>query len=194
MLFNRGRLRAKVTYEQLRDYPSTGGQATLRVSIRSEKAEQFLERLLQELGWHGPCQADFIIDSQDGTPYLIDLNPRLWGSLAQAIASGVDFPALIYRIARDGDVEPVTSFRTGVVTRWLGGDLAALPSRLRRSDQKLETLRNFIFPSTRAALYDDLSASDPFPFLTWGLDALYRALRFRSLTAVSHESLDGIWE
>ena len=194
MLFNRGRLRAKVTYEQLRDYPSTGGQATLRVSIRSEKAEQFLERLLQELGWHGPCQADFIIDSQDGTPYLIDLNPRLWGSLAQAIASGVDFPDLIYRIARDGDVEPVTSFRTGVVTRWLGGDLAALPSRLRRSDQKLETLRNFIVPSTRAALYDDLSASDPFPFLTWGLDALYRALRFRSLTAVSHESLDGIWE
>jgi predicted ATP-grasp superfamily ATP-dependent carboligase len=194
MLFNRGRLRAKVTYQQLRDYPATGGQATLRVSIHSPKAEQLLERLLENLGWHGPCQADFIIDSQDGTPYLIDINPRLWGSLAQAIASGVDFPDLIYRIATEGDVEPLTSFKVGVVTRWLGGDLAALPSRVRDSDHKLQIVKDFIFPATPAALYDDLSLTDPLPFFTWGLDALYRALRFRSLKAVSHESLDGVWE
>lgn len=193
-LFNKGELRAKVAYRQLRDYPATGGQATLRVSLRSEKAEGYLQRLLEELGWHGPCQADFIIDKNSGLPYLIDINPRLWGSLAQAIASGVDFPYLIYRLAKDGDVAPITTFKTGVVTRWIGGELGALPSRLRHSEAKLRLLRDFFFPATSAALFDDFSVTDPLPFVTWSLDALFRAVKFRSVNAVSHDSLDGIWE
>src|SRR5439155_4298107 len=118
MLFNRGQLRATVGYRQLRDYPVRGGQATLRVSVRNERAEAHLRRLLESLRWHGTCQADFIIEDGSETPYLIDINPRLWGSLTQAIASGVDFPYLIYRLAKDGDIPPVTSFTTNVVTRW----------------------------------------------------------------------------
>ena len=194
MLFNRGQLRATVAYRQLRDYPPTGGQATLRVSLRSERAEQAFRTLLEELRWHGPCQADFIIDSRSGEPFLIDVNPRLWGSLTQAIASGVDFPYLIYRLAKEGDVPAVTSFKTGVTTRWLGGDIVALPSRLRRSHEKLAILGDFFFPRTRAALADDFSLADPLPMLTWCADALFRAVKFRSTNAVSHDSLDGIWE
>jgi predicted ATP-grasp superfamily ATP-dependent carboligase len=195
MLFNNGRLRAKVAYRQLRDYPATGGQATLRVSERHEKAEADLERLLTDLKWHGVCQADFIVQATTGVPYLIDINPRLWGSLAQAIACGVDFPYLIYCMAREGDVEPVTWFRTGVVTRWLGGELAALPSRLRSSPSKLHVLRDFVFPATPAALFDDFSLIDPLPFAAWVFDAMSRAVRFRSLSAAaSHESLEGVWD
>ena len=194
MLFSRGQLRATVAYRQLRDYPTTGGQATLRVSLRSELAEQAFQRLLEELRWHGPCQADFIVDAKTGQPYLIDVNPRLWGSLTQAIASGVDFPYLIYRLAKDGDVAPVRSFKTGVTTRWLGGDIVALPSRLRGSREKLAILRDFFFPATAAALTDDFSIADPLPLLTWSADAVFRAVKFRSTNAVSHDSLDGIWE
>jgi predicted ATP-grasp superfamily ATP-dependent carboligase len=194
MLFNRSSLRAAVGYRQLRDYPTTGGQATMRVSERHERAQADLERLLVSLRWHGVCQADFIVDSASGTPYLIDLNPRLWGSLAQAIASGVDFPHLIYRVATEGDVDPVVSFRTGTVTRWLGGELAAMPSRLRTSNSRVEVLRDFFSPKTRTALFDDFSLSDPLPFAAWNLDALFRAWKYRSVDPVSHDSLDGIWE
>ena len=194
MLFNKGVLKATVGYRQLRDYPARGGQATMRISLRHPKAEACLQRLLEELRWHGTCQADFIVDEHTGEPYLIDLNPRLWGSLAQAIASGVDFPYLIYRLAQDGDVPPVTSFKTDVVTRWIGGDLAALPSRVRSSPQRLRVLQDFFFPSRSAALFDDFSIGDPLPFLTWALDAGHRAVRFRSMQAVTHDSLDGIWE
>jgi predicted ATP-grasp superfamily ATP-dependent carboligase len=193
MLFNKGALKAKVGYRQLRDYPATGGQATLRVSVRHEMAEAHLQRLLEELGWHGTCQADFIVD-ESGVPYLIDLNPRLWGSLTQAIASGVDFPYLIYRLARDGDVPAVTSYKTGVVTRWIGGELAALPSRIRSSPARVRLLADFFLPDRSAALFDDWSLNDPLPFFTWMLDAAHRAVKFRSLAAVTHDSLDGVWE
>ena len=194
MLCNRGRIRATVTYQQLRDYPATGGQATMRISIRSPAAEGHFRRLLESLAWHGVCQADFVVDATTRTPYLIDLNPRLWGSLAQAIASGVDFPYLIYRMAREGDVEPVADFRTGVVTRWLGGELGAFLPHLRKSDAKLRFMRSFYFPPTRTALYDDFSLSDPLPFVAWLSDAALKALKYRSLNAVSHESLEGVWD
>jgi predicted ATP-grasp superfamily ATP-dependent carboligase len=194
MLFNKGRLRASVGYRQLRDYPAKGGQATLRVSVRHEAAEQAFQRLLEELQWHGPCQADFIVDAASDVPYLIDINPRLWGSLTQAIAAGVDFPHLIYQMARDGDVAPVTSFKTGVVTRWVGGELAALPDRLRHASSKRDVLIDFFFPPAPTALFDDLSLSDPLPFLVWTLDAVSRAARFGSAQPVAHDSLDGVWE
>ena len=115
-----GGTRATVTYQQLRDYPATGGQATMRVSIRSPAAEAHLQRQLESLARHGVCQADFVVDGTTGTPYLIDPNPRLWGSLAQAIASGVDFPYLIYRMARRATWSPLPVSGRGVITRWLG--------------------------------------------------------------------------
>ncbi|SRR6266853_676074 len=194
MLFNRGQIRAKVAYRQLRDYPVTGGQATMRVSMRSFKAEVYLQQLLESLSWHGVCQADFVVDKHTEVPYLIDLNPRLWGSLAQAIASGVDFPYLIYRLAREGDVAPVIEFETGVVTRWIGGEMGAFFPHLKRSPARLKFLRTFFFPPARATLYDDFSMADPLPFFAWLVDALLKAVKFRSLKAVSHESLEGIWE
>jgi predicted ATP-grasp superfamily ATP-dependent carboligase len=194
VLFNKGQLRAKVAYRQLRDYPSTGGQATLRITNRHERAEAYFQQLLEELGWHGVCQADFIVDATSGDPYLIDINPRLWGSLAQAIASGVDFPYLLYRLAIDGDIAPVTTFKTGITTRWLGGEIAALPSRLRMATSKQQILRDFLFPDLPTALFDDFSLLDPLPFLAWSLDALSRAVKFGSVDPVSHDSLEGIWE
>ncbi len=194
MLFNHGEMRAKVAYRQLRDYPVTGGQATLRVSIRSEAAESHLQRLLEEMNWHGVCQADFIVDERNGEPYLIDINPRFWGSLVQAIASGVDFPYLLYRIAVEGDVKPVNSFTTGIVTRWIGGDMRAFLPLIRMSSFKAKFAKEFFFPSTGPDLYDDFSWADPLPFFAWFADALLRMVRNRSTQPVAHDSLDGIWE
>jgi len=85
-------------------------------------------------------------------------------------------------------------FKTDVVTRWIGGDLVAFLSRLRASRNRLAVLKDFAFPAQHAALLDDLSVSDPLPFLTWTLDTLLRAVRFRSVAAVSHDALDGVWE
>ena len=194
MLFNQGQLRAKVAYKQLRDYPVTGGQATLRMSLRSEKAELFLEQLLEKVKWHGVCQADFIVDKNTRVPYLIDLNPRLWGSLVQGVASGVDFPYLIYRLATEGDISPVIEFKTDIVTRWLGGEFGAFLPQFKWSPEKLRFLQSFFFPSTRAAYYDDFCLVDPMPFFVWGIDALLRAMKFRSLKPLSHDALPGIWK
>lgn len=194
MLFSNGALRARVAYKQLREYPLKNGQATLRISLDSRMAEMNLQTLLEHLKWHGVCQADFVVDKKSGIPYLIDLNPRFWGSLVQAIASGVDFPYLYYRIALDGDVEPVEGFRTGVMTRWVGGDLRAFLPFFKGSEGKFECLKNFMFPGKGRIYKDDLSWEDPLPFFAWFLDVFARVVRYRSIQPVSHESLESIWK
>jgi predicted ATP-grasp superfamily ATP-dependent carboligase len=194
MLFCQGRLRAKVAYRQLRDYPITGGQATLRVSIRSEAAEDYLQILLEHLNWHGVCQADFVVNGRTRVPYLIDVNPRFWGSLVQAIACGVDFPFMLYRIAVEGDVEPVEGFKTGIITRWIGGDLRTFIPLLKRSPSIRKFAKEYLLPINGPVLYDDFSWKDPLPIWVWGFDAVLKIIKSRSLEPKMHDSLEGVWE
>lgn len=194
MLFNKGGMRAKVAYKQLREYPLRNGQATLRISIESPRAEYDLQRFLEHIGWHGVCQADFIVEKASGISYLIDLNPRFWGSLAQGIASGVDFPDLYYRIALDGDVAPVNGFKTGVMTRWVGGDLRAFVPLFREAGDKLAFLKRFFFPAKGIVYKDDFCFRDPLPFFTWYVDAFSRVINNRSVRPCVHDSLEGVWE
>lgn len=192
MVFNHGQLRGKVSYQQIREYPFFSGQATCRISISNKAAEDNLQKLLEHLAWHGVCQADFIIENETQIPYLIDINPRFWGSLTQGIASGVDFPYLVYQIALNGDVDPVDGFSEGVVTRWLGGELRGFFQNYSRAKKKPQFLRDFFPFGNSVQLYDDFSFKDPAPFLAWGLDAIYRILRFKQLK--THESLKGVWK
>jgi len=192
MVFCRGQLRGKVAYQQIREYPAFGGQATCRISISNKTAEDNFQRLLEHLKWHGVCQADFVVDKITKTPHLIDINPRFWGSLAQGIASGVDFPNLIYQIALNGDVDPVDGFKEGVVTRWLGGELRGFVQHYSHSEKKFLFLRDFFFSDKPTKLYDDFSLTDPVPFLAWCTDSLHRLAKFRR--ARSHESLTGLWQ
>ncbi len=192
MVFCRGQLRGKVSYRQIREYPVFGGQATCRISVSNPVAEANLQRLLEHLGWHGVCQADFVVDKKTGVPYLIDINPRFWGSLAQGIAAGVDFPGLIFRIALDGDAAPVAGFREGVMTRWLGGELRGFFQHYAQAASKLTFVRQFLWPEETTALCDDFSFKDPVPFMAWGVDSLWRVAKYRNLQP--HESLAGVWE
>ena len=58
----------------------------------------------------------------------MEVNGRFWNSLPLAIAAGIDFPFLLYRLAIDGDIDPVETYRVGVRSRWLLGDIRHLIS------------------------------------------------------------------
>ena len=162
-----GAVRAAVGYRQVRELPITGGQATARISEDIPAARDALQRFVAATGWHGVCQADFLVEQDTGIPYLIDLNPRLWGSVAQAVAAGIDVPWLLYRLAIDGDLEPQAARSPATRTRWLGGELGVLLEALQATPRRWDLVRAVSLPGTRAQAWDDLVLSDPLPFLTW---------------------------
>lgn len=117
-LYNRGTCRASFMHRREREYPSTGGPSTAAVSICCEELRAIGTRVLDELCWNGVAMVEFKKDRRDGRYKLIEINPKLWGSLDLAIASGVDFPSLLFQMAVEGDVPPVTEYTTGVRYRW----------------------------------------------------------------------------
>jgi predicted ATP-grasp superfamily ATP-dependent carboligase len=51
--------------------------------------------LLGQFDWQGVAMVEFKVEANTGTPYLLEVNGRFWGSLQLAIDAGVDFPALL---------------------------------------------------------------------------------------------------
>jgi predicted ATP-grasp superfamily ATP-dependent carboligase len=165
MLFNSGKIRAKFTHRRLRERRLTGGMSTLRTGVVNPAIEEHAQRLLESVRFHGVAMVEFKFDEQTKKGWLLEVNPRFWGSLALAIQSGVDFPYLLYIIATEGDVLPVMEYRPGVTVRWLLGDLQAKVQQLRCPRSRSSILRMDV----RANGYDDLYWDDPLPFLSEGI-------------------------
>ena len=89
----------------------------------------------------------------------MEINPRFWGSLNQAICAGVDFPYLLYTMAVEGDVNPVFTYKVGVKARWMLGDCRALIDYLKAG--KFGILKDFL--NMRGQCYDDIDLEDPLP-------------------------------
>jgi hypothetical protein len=88
-----------MTYRNLRAFPRGTGAGSLREAVPLPEAEGEAIRLLQYLDWHGIAEIDFR-QAEDGPAYLIEVNPRFFGGLPQALAANVDYPHLLYRIAK----------------------------------------------------------------------------------------------
>ncbi len=150
-LFNHGSPRAVFMHRRIREYPSTGGASTAAESIRDPVLEELGTRILKALNWNGVAMVEFKKDSRDGLYKLMEINPKFWGSLDLAIASGVNFPYLTARMAAEGDVEPVMDYKEGVKYRWLLPDdvLAAITQPRNLSP----FIRDFFDPRTQSNVW-----------------------------------------
>ena len=104
-LFDKGKLVTSMTYHNLRSFPAEKGAGVMRETVNAPAMERISADILGPLEWHGVAQLDFRWDGSPGSqPYLIEVNPRFWGGLIQAVESGWDYPWLLYRLAVDGHV------------------------------------------------------------------------------------------
>ena len=84
--------------------------------------------LLADAGYRGIAMVEFRV-TPDGTPYLMEINARPWGSLQLAIDAGVDFPWLQFCLM-SGRPLPAIAPRPARLRWWLG-DLDRLLLQLR---------------------------------------------------------------
>ena len=133
-----GETRAVFSHRRIREKPPAGGVSVYRESIAADPALVARSRaLLDRFDWQGVAMIEYKLDQATGTPYLMEINGRFWGSLQLAVDAGVDFPALLLALARGEQPAPVTGYRAGVRSRWWWGDLDHLLARLLHSDREL---------------------------------------------------------
>jgi len=160
LLDQKSDIKAAFVHKRLREYPVSGGASTARISTRYDQIRDMAASLLKALDWFGIAMVEFKMDPRDNTPKLMEINPRFWGSLALAIASGVNFPYLLYKMALGQNFKPVEAYQLGVICRWLlpGDMLHYIHTPRRRAISK-----DFFRFKGDHLHYDILSLSDPLP-------------------------------
>lgn len=111
VLFEHGEPRWWFAHERIHELPITGGASSYRRSIDvPANLRRATLDLLSRLRWHGVAMVEFKV-TDDGDYRLMEINPRLWGSLPLAIASGVNFPLALLRMATGQPVGPQPRYR-----------------------------------------------------------------------------------
>lgn len=163
-------------HRRLREYPVTGGPSSFCESVHDAELVERGIRLLTELRWHGVAMVEFKRDFVSGEFVLMEVNPRFWGSLPLAIASGVDFPHILYRVANGEDLRPVAGYRAGVRMRYLFQDLLSVPGYLRRVPNRWRFLGSFARDLLDTRVVDGVfQMNDPVPGIYYLGRALLRA-------------------
>jgi predicted ATP-grasp superfamily ATP-dependent carboligase len=168
--YQAGRLRRVMAHRRLREFPVNGGESTCCELVDDPALRDAGRRVLDALGWHGVAMVEFKRNHADGRDYLMEVNPKLWGSLDLALAAGADFPLDLVRIA-SGETLPDLGTPDGPMRLcWpLGNDLLHLLTRPRGAPG---VLRDW-FGGART----NLRLSDPLPHLVELATTLGRVAR-----------------
>jgi predicted ATP-grasp superfamily ATP-dependent carboligase len=106
-----------------RTWPPEVGSASMARTVQlPEGLPSAVETLLARIGWVGIFELE-LLDLGDGRLAAIDLNPRVFGWLALAVAAGANLPAL-WCDHLLGRIQPEASAALpGVLYRWEDGEL-----------------------------------------------------------------------
>jgi len=125
-LYNQGDPVCFFSHKRLREKPPQGGVSVLSESTPLDPVLlDNAKKILSAAKWHGVAMVEFRI-ANSGTPYLMEVNTRFWGSLQLAIDAGVNFPEQLYRITIGKPPLRCPPYKTGVRLRWLLGDFDSL--------------------------------------------------------------------
>lgn len=98
LLRAQGRTLLQFAHRRLHEVPYTGGVSSLRQSDPEAPALALGERLLSGLDYSGVAMVEFR-RAPNGELHFLEINGRLWGSLALALHAGVDFPLAMVQAA-----------------------------------------------------------------------------------------------
>jgi predicted ATP-grasp superfamily ATP-dependent carboligase/protein-tyrosine-phosphatase len=172
VLIHRGQPLAIFQHRRLKELPITGGGSVMAISETPDPllTEQAVA-LLREIGWEGVAMVEFRYDRTQRSAIFMEVNGRYWGSLPLAIRAGMDFPCYEWQLFHGEKPTVPKSYRVGLSTRWLSGDILRLQSLFAEINdgfprpsiygELISFIRDF-GPTIRPSIW---SWSDPLPAL-----------------------------
>jgi len=170
-LYQQGKCKRVFMHRRLRETPPSGGASSCAVSIYDADLLQVGKKILDALEWHGVAMVEFKREKSTGDLYLMEINPKFWGSLDLALASGVDFPVLDVRMAMGEQIPYSDQYKIGLKFHWpLDGEINHIKENLKAI---LTVLVDCIDPRVKS----NISVGDPLP----AFYSLYMAFRYLAI-------------
>ena len=172
-----GRIHAAVVFNKPRYFPPSGGTSSLNCTVSRPDIVADCTRLLEAMDWTGHADVDLIDDPRDGKAKVMEINPRITGSIKIAFEAGVDFADLSVRHALGQPLPTYRGYRVGVAMRYMPLDILWF---VHSPDRWKARPSWFKFWGTDLC-YQEGSADDPLPIVAGFLAGLrkYLSPRFR---------------
>ena len=90
-LCEKGEIISFYSHKRIRTYPETGGVTVFSEFKIDKKIRQSGAKIIKKLNWSGLLMIEYIFDKRDNQYKLIEINPRLWGSILLSEFSGANF-------------------------------------------------------------------------------------------------------
>ncbi|MHA1864085.1 MAG: carboxylate--amine ligase [Candidatus Thorarchaeota archaeon] len=173
--YNQGKCIAHFMHKRIREYPSSGGPSSAAQTYYSPQLAKQGKTLLDALKWHGVAMVEFKRSRTDGKYYLMEINPKFWGSLELSMHAGIDFPFIACNIACENTSSLASPrYIKDVKFRW------PFPSELLHAletGKYLEFIRNFF----NRDYTDDVRFSDPMPLLPQLIETIRKVRKRKSV-------------
>lgn len=154
-VMHEGRMLAWVHQRYVRTWPRDAGVSCFAVTVDPDRGlEDRLQQLLQR--HTGVFQVQLAGD------HVLDVNPRVYGSLPLAVAAGANLPAIHCRALLDGEASQLHRARIGVHYRWVEGDVRHVLGAVRAGDVGAMGAWEALRPR-RGTVHSVLRLDDPGP-------------------------------
>lgn len=171
-LWDHGEPLATYQHRQIRQNSWVGGGGVYRKAAHSQAVEDAATDLLSHLDWHGYACIEYVKDADTGEWKFLEINPRVWQSMPEAVRAGADFPYYYFLQAMDRTSEIEGEYQLGTACRIAYGELSHLMS-IRRDESPfverpsfLQTLGNIVTSSIRHPRFDYIRLDDPKLFIS----------------------------
>ena len=142
-----------------------GGGGLVNITNDIPEIKIYTQQIIKELSWTGPIEMDWIRDRNSGCYYLIEINPKFWGTTQLTISSGLNYPDLLMRIATNKPIEKIPEYKKGLMYRWIMDELFAILTMSQNRQRLFAELKRFLERFSYKPVETDLWLSDIKPSL-----------------------------
>jgi len=106
-LCKKGEVKSYYGHKRIRTFPEKGGVTVFSKSELNKEIKQIGSQLLKKMNWDGLAMIEFMHDKESDTWKVIELNPRLWGSILLAEFCNSDLILNYINLCRKIDVNEI---------------------------------------------------------------------------------------
>lgn len=161
-------VKSSLVFSKNRWFPVEGGSSTLNITIDRPDIVETCSRLLKTIGWRGCADVDLIQDPRDGIAKVMEINPRVSGSVKICFEAGIDLARQIIEYEFGEEVTKYRDYKLGQRLRCSQTDLLWFLKSPNRFNSEPSW---FSFKQTKDHIF---SLEDPLPWLSFSIQAVMR--------------------
>jgi predicted ATP-grasp superfamily ATP-dependent carboligase len=176
-LWHQGREIASLTQlRQLTDWLD-GGSGVVNVTNELPQIRGASCSILSKLKWDGPLQLEWLEEEGTGQFFLLEGNPKFWGTTQLSISAGLDYPA--WWVGLHEGIEPqVPPYRRDLMFRWLVKEMRTVLTVPRNRARLRREVSAYFARFRHHPRINDFDRGDPLPSLyDWLMLAVELVLR-----------------